>query len=99
MDVNKDGTLTKDEFARAAEELQSFRFKDNQQRRWTTVFQNVDLDGDGKLDFSEFIAGAIDHQKLLTKQNLTQMFKLFDVNNDGVIELNEFKNTLPTSRR
>ena len=27
------------------------------------------------------------------------MFKLFDVNNDGVIELDEFKNALPTHYR
>ena len=27
------------------------------------------------------------------------MFKLFDANNDGVIELDEFKNALPTQHR
>lgn len=27
------------------------------------------------------------------------MFKLFDANDDGVIELDEFKNALPTSHR
>lgn len=27
------------------------------------------------------------------------MFKLFDANNDGVIELDEFKNALPTQYR
>ena len=27
------------------------------------------------------------------------MFNLFDANNDGVIELDEFKNALPTSHR
>ena len=63
------------------------------------MFEKIDLDGDGKLDFHEFMAGAVDHQKLLTKQNLQYMFKLFDVNNDGVIELDEFKNALPTNHR
>ena len=27
------------------------------------------------------------------------MFKVFDTNNDGVIELDEFRNTLPTQYR
>ena len=57
------------------------------------------MDGDGRLDFHEFIAGAVEHQKILTKKNLQYMFKLFDANNDGVIELDEFKNALPTQYR
>lgn len=99
MDANKDGTLSKDEFEQAATLVQTFRFKDKEDRRWTEVFSKIDLDGDGRLDFHEFIAGAVDHQKMLTKKNLQYMFKLFDVNNDGVIELDEFKNTLPTQYR
>ena len=66
---------------------------------WQDVFDKVDLDGDGRIDFHEFIAGAIDHQKMLTKKNLAYMFKVFDINNDGVIELDEFRNTLPTQYR
>lgn len=100
MDTNKDGTLTKDEFLFAAKELSTFRFKDKGENiKWNDVFENIDLDGDGKLDFNEFIAGAVDHSKMLTKKNLQYMFKLFDANNDGVIELDEFKNALPTTYR
>ena len=35
----------------------------------------------------------------MTKQNIQYIFKLFDSNNDGVIELDEFKNALPTQHR
>ena len=42
------------------------------------MFDKVDLDGDGKIDFHEFIAGAVDHHKMLTKANLKFAFNLFD---------------------
>ena len=99
MDINKDGTLTKDEFMSAANQFQTFRFKDKEGGAWNDVFENVDLDGDGRLDFHEFIAGAVDHSKIVTKKNMQYMFQLFDANNDGVIELDEFKNALPTQHR
>lgn len=99
MDTNKDGTLTRDEFLQATKEIQAMRFKEKENTKWDEVFQNIDLDGDGRLDFHEFIAGAVEHTKILTKKNLQYMFKLFDANNDGVIELDEFKNALPTQYR
>ena len=100
MDTNKDGTLTRDEFIKAASQLQEWRFKDKgEEVKWNEVFQKIDLDGDGRLDFHEFIAGAVEHSKIMTKQNLQYIFRLFDANNDGVIELDEFKNTLPTHHR
>jgi len=51
------------------------------------VFKQVDLDGDGRIDFHEFMTGAIDHQKTLTKKNLEFLFNIFDENHDGIIEL------------
>lgn len=37
---------------------------------WEDVFKAADLDGDGKIDFHEFFAAAINHQKILTKKNI-----------------------------
>ena len=39
MDTNKDGTLTKDEFLKATNEIQAFRFKENKvETKWNEVF-------------------------------------------------------------
>lgn len=51
----------------------------------------LDLDGDGRIDYNEFMQAAINHQALLNKENITQMFKLFDANNDGMISISELK--------
>lgn len=53
--------------------------------------QACDLDGDGKIDYSEFIQAAIDHKHLLNKQNLEIAFDMFDLNHDGQISVDELK--------
>jgi len=45
--------------------------------------QGCDLDGDGKIDYSEFIQSAIDHKHLLNKSNLEIAFEMFDLDHDG----------------
>ena len=55
------------------------------------------MDGDGKIDYQEWLAAAFDHKKLFTKENLTKAFKIFDLNNDNYIQASEFYIVLPTN--
>ena len=57
------------------------------------------MDGDGRIDFHEFFTAAVDHQKVITKQNLKYAFETFDTNGDGSIDIDEFKHALPSSSR
>ena len=43
---------------------------------------SVDVNGDGHIDFTEFIGVTFDRQKLLTKQNIRKAFNLFDKDED-----------------
>ena len=56
------------------------------------VMDRIDLDGDGRIDYHEFMQAAINHQALINKENIEQMFKLFDANNDGMISITELRN-------
>ena len=51
-----------------------------------------DLDGDGKIDYLEFIQSAINHKALLNKQNIQIIFDMFDQDRDGRISVSEIKN-------
>ena len=51
------------------------------------MFENCDLDGNGSIDFAEFYTAAVDHQKLLTKENIKKAFDTFDLNSDGLIDI------------
>ena len=95
MDKDKNGVLTMDEIKEASNVMSNLNFKG----KWDQIFQQVDLDGDGQVDFQEFFAAAVNHQKLLTKKNLEYLFKTLDQNDDGFIDVHEFKHALPTSHR
>ena len=50
-----------------------------------------DLDGDGKIDYLEFIQAAINHKSLLNEENISMMFNMMDIDQDGRISVDELK--------
>lgn len=52
---------------------------------------SLDKDGNGVIDYTEFITGAIDKNTMLSKQNLLSAFKLIDGDNSGLITIDELK--------
>ena len=49
------------------------------------MMRAADVNGDGYIDYAEFVSAAIDTTKLLTEPNLETAFKIFDTNGDGSI--------------
>ena len=43
----------------------------------------------------DFLAAAVDHKKLITKENIEKAFALFDTNKDGTIDVEDLKVALP----
>ena len=42
------------------------------------IFDEVDLDGNGEIEFSEWIVASIDKRSLVTDEKLWLAFQLFD---------------------
>lgn len=42
------------------------------------LMQGIDMNGDGEINYNEFLAFAMNRQKLLSKTNLESAFKTFD---------------------
>ena len=98
IDKDNDGVLSLEEMERMRDFVSdklNFKIDDD----YGNVFKNLDLDGDGKIDFSEFMTAAIEHKKILTQKNIDQVFRTFDLDGDGEISLDEFKTALPTNYR
>ena len=56
------------------------------------MIQEVDADGNGTLDFAEFLQLMANKMKQIdTEEELVEAFKVFDIDKDGLITLNELK--------
>jgi len=55
------------------------------------LFRNIDIDGSGTIDSSEIGKAFIRRGRTVTKEELTVIMKIVDVNSDGEITLDEFK--------
>jgi Ca2+-binding EF-hand superfamily protein len=54
---------------------------------YNQVLGQCDFDGDGKLDFNEFIQAAICQKTIMNEENLDKIFQLFDVNGEQQISI------------
>jgi len=88
MDLNKDGTLTFDEFKTC---LSKIILDDGS---FETLFNAFDTDNSGKVAYTEFLAGLIDKNIYMKEDKLLDAFKLFDFDNDGKISKNEVSRVL-----
>ena len=55
------------------------------------IMANADSDGNGWIDYSEFIRATIDKRKLLSKERLRAAFGLFDKDDNGYINASEIR--------
>jgi Ca2+-binding EF-hand superfamily protein len=75
LDTNNNGSLTRDELlvgftaqmGAAAAEIEVDR-----------IMTSVDMDANGAIDYSEFIAATVNKANLLTKERMKQAFDHFD---------------------
>lgn len=59
--------------------------------------KTLDLDGNGVIDYTEFITAAIDKTVMLNKSNLEAAFKMIDTDNSGLITIEELKAAFDTA--
>ena len=90
LDSNQDGTLDVNEFKQICSKVSSFS------KEFKESFKDIDLDGNGRIDFAEFQTATINKRRILTKQSLQEMFNIFDINHDGKIDISEFIKVLPS---
>jgi len=79
-DKNGDGVLSKEEIFEGYKVL----FGETKAKEdIDQIFKTIDLDGNGTIDYNEFVTATVDKTKLLSKQNLEATFKCFDKDGSG----------------
>ena len=59
------------------------------------IFKEIDFNNDGTINFSEFLKVNIRKGKLLNEETLDNVFKMFDIDGNGYITIDELKKTMP----
>jgi len=55
------------------------------------MFNKVDADGSGEIDYSEFVVATMNDKALLSSDKLQTAFKMFDKDGGGTISNDEIK--------
>lgn len=58
------------------------------------MFLKIDLDGNGTIDYTEFVMATIEEKNLITNERLKMAFKMFDKDNSGALSPDEIKEVL-----
>ena len=56
---------------------------------WKAFLKAEDTDGDGKIEYNEFISAASNRQTLITEANIGVAFRMLDINKNNFITVNE----------
>lgn len=91
IDKNGDGKLSKEEIL---EGYDKFFGKAMDKEDVLRMFDAVDIDKSGFIDYSEFVVAAMNEKQLLTDEKLLSAFKMFDKDGSGFISAAEIKEIL-----
>lgn len=93
LDTNNDGVLSKDEL------LEGFKKIDTNltEADVEALMDRIDNNRSKAIDYTEFVAAAIDRKNLLSEEKMQTCFNMFDKDKSGKISLNELKSLLQGS--
>ena len=89
IDVNRDGHITREEleqhYQEAATPLCEGEVQEVPFGKVRSIFDSVDTDGNGVIDYSEFCAAALKSGAVRCEKAILAAFRVFDINGDGQI--------------
>ena len=91
LDKSGAGKITEQELVTYCRKVFGNAFSDDEIH---TIMCRVDTDNSGYIDYSEFLAAAIDRKKLLSASRLEAAFQAFDRDNNGKITALDLKQLL-----
>lgn len=87
-DKDRNGSIELPEFKRC---LSKYKYTDEYMAK---LFKAADLDGSGKLRYTEFLAATIESTDLVTEERLAEAFDRLDTDDSGFISVNDLRELL-----
>lgn len=91
MDKDCDGRIGKNDLI---QNLQRVVSKAQAEEQAQLIFQEIDTDLNGFIEFTEYSRAFIRSDAVLNRHNLLIAFRLIDENDDGLLRMEELKNKL-----
>ena len=86
FDESGSGKLTKDQLIKGLNNILSPEESEKEVNRLMSI---IDVDGNGFIEYEEFLRAGLNKEKIITKENLETSFKLYDINKRGKINAKE----------
>jgi calcium-dependent protein kinase len=88
IDENSDGVLTLEEIKNGIQHCKlNIKIDEN---TITQLFNDMDIDKNGFINYTEFVSALMDYEKNIKKEHLIACFRKYDADNSGKIDFNEF---------
>lgn len=94
LDANGDGKLSKEEIKDGYGRLYGKLISDKEVDQ---MFDAVDTDQSGFIDYTEFVVASANEKALMTQDRLNLAFKMFDKDGSGMITPSEIREVLSAS--
>ncbi|CAD8150298.1 unnamed protein product [Paramecium pentaurelia] len=92
IDVNHDGTLSKEELLQCYREIYNDELKCNQ--IVDHLFEQADVNGSNQIDYTEFVIAFAKKEQIMAQNKLEKAFKLFDKDGNGQISKQELQDIM-----
>eukprot|EP00826_Nyctotherus_ovalis_P049524 TRINITY_DN599_c0_g3_i4.p2 TRINITY_DN599_c0_g3~~TRINITY_DN599_c0_g3_i4.p2 ORF type:complete len:209 (-),score=72.37 TRINITY_DN599_c0_g3_i4:103-729(-) len=92
FDKNGDGVLERNELLEGYMKLG--KTKKQAARIVDKIMNQIDLNNNGTIDYSEFLMANLRHEDITSSEKLKEAFKIFDKDGDGHITVKEIKEVL-----
>eukprot|EP00913_Durusdinium_trenchii_P031677 g29663.t1 len=89
LDKDRDGTLSLEEIQNGMKMAKADLPEDI-----VEIVRNLDTDGSGNIDYTEFMAATLTKKQYLRREVMWAAFRVFDTNGDGVITKDELAKIL-----
>lgn len=96
LDSDGNGTISKEELLNKIEAIAPSSVSDV--REWAeSVFDSIDTDGSKEIDYTEWVAAAMNESLFRSEEAVRAAFRVFDADGDGRIDTAEFARVLKQS--
>ena len=91
FDTKGDGHLDKEEMIHGLSLVLS---KEDAKKEVDRIMEIIDVDGNGFIEYEEFLRASLDKKKILTTENVKTVFRIFDKDDSGKISPEELKQVM-----